>query len=173
MYAIIQSGGKQYRIQKGDFLDVEYMEGEAGHKVGFDDVLLVHDNERTYLGTPLLDQVRVSATITEQGRQEKVVVFKFKRRKMYRRKRGHRQLFTRVQIDGISLPDKKESKPVSTRKVSKKVKSSPVVVTEKPKDSMKSARKVAKKTVAKKTVAKKTVAKKTVKQVHKETKNKE
>ena len=111
MYAIIQTGGKQYRVKEGDLVDVDRLDGDTGQQVSFEKVLFVSDQERVYWGTPILDRVRVIATIAEQGKQDKVVVFKFKRRKMYRRKRGHRQLVTRVKIDQIDLAAQERPSP--------------------------------------------------------------
>ena len=109
MYAIIETGGKQYRVRTGDTIDVERLEGETGQQVSFEKVLFVGDQEQTYWGTPIVDRARVTGTIAEQGKQNKVVVFKFKRRKMYRRKQGHRQLFTRIKIDQIELVSQDKS----------------------------------------------------------------
>ncbi|TNF25251.1 MAG: 50S ribosomal protein L21 [Deltaproteobacteria bacterium] len=102
MYAVIKTGGKQYRVEPGDVVTVERLEGDAGDAVNFDDVLLVDADGDMKIGTPSLDGASVSGTIVEQGRARKVIVFKFRRRKNYKKKNGHRQYFTRVQIDQIS-----------------------------------------------------------------------
>jgi large subunit ribosomal protein L21 len=101
MYAVISTGGKQYKLNQGDTVDIERIDGEAGEKVTFDRVLCLGEEENIEIGTPLLEGARVSATIVEQIKGEKITIFKFKRRKMYRRKKGHRQQYTRVLIDTI------------------------------------------------------------------------
>jgi large subunit ribosomal protein L21 len=102
MYAVIKTGGKQYRVEQGDTLAIERLEGEPGHKVNFGEVLLVGSENATKIGRPLVNGASVGATIVEQGRAKKIVVFKFRRRKNYKRKKGHRQYFTRVRIDSIA-----------------------------------------------------------------------
>lgn len=102
MYAVIKTGGKQYRVEEGSTLAIERLEGEPGTKVSFDEVLLVGTEETTKLGRPTLQGAVVGATIVEQGRGKKVIIFKFRRRKNYKRKKGHRQYFTRVRIDSIA-----------------------------------------------------------------------
>lgn len=102
MYAVIKTGGKQYRVEPGDVVTIERLAGDAGDAVNFDDVLLVEADGDMKIGTPSLDGASVSGTIVEQGRARKVIVFKFRRRKNYKKKNGHRQYFTRVQIGQIS-----------------------------------------------------------------------
>lgn len=111
MYAIIEAGGKQYRVSEGDLIDVERRSGEVGQAVDFQEVLLVGDQETIHVGKPVLAGARVVGTIAEQGKAAKIIVFKMKRRKKYRRKQGHRQLFTRVRIDQIELDGPKGRKP--------------------------------------------------------------
>ena len=111
MYAIIEAGGKQYRVSEGDLIDVERRSGEVGQAVDFQEVLLVGDQETIHVGKPVLAGARVVGTITEQGKEAKIIVFKMKRRKKYRKKQGHRQLFTRVRIDQIELDGQKGRKP--------------------------------------------------------------
>ncbi len=111
MYAIIEAGGKQYRVSEGDLIDVERRSGEVGQAVDFLEVLLVGDQETIHVGKPVLAGARVVGTIAEQGKEAKIIVFKFKRRKKYRKKQGHRQLFTRVRIDQIELDGQKGRKP--------------------------------------------------------------
>jgi large subunit ribosomal protein L21 len=101
MYAIMTSGGKQYRVQEGDILRLEKIDGDVGASVSFDQVLMVSDGEDVQLGQPILEGAAVHAHIVEQDRARKIVVFKFKRRKRYRKKQGHRQPYTAVQIDRI------------------------------------------------------------------------
>jgi len=101
MYAIVDSGGKQYRVKEGDILKVEKLAGEVGDNVSFDKILMFSDDENVNIGTPLLEDVTVNGHIVEQGKAKKIIVFKYKRRKRYRRKQGHRQQFTAVKIDNI------------------------------------------------------------------------
>ena len=100
MFAVIRTGGKQYKVAKDDVLSVEKLEGEAGAAVTFADVLMV-GGETVQAGAPLVGGASVTAEIVEQGRGEKVVAFKKRRRKDSRRKRGHRQHFTKVKITEI------------------------------------------------------------------------
>ncbi len=102
MYAVFKTGGKQYRVGAGDRLRVEKLPGNVGDSVAFDEVLLVHsDNQGTKLGRPLVGGAKVEAKIVAQGLGRKIIVFKFRRRKNYRRKRGHRQPFTALEITNI------------------------------------------------------------------------
>jgi large subunit ribosomal protein L21 len=101
MFAVIQTGGKQYRVAMGDSLRVEKLPGDVGGAVTFDKVLLV-GGESTKVGTPHVAGAKVSATIVAQDRDKKIIVFKFRRRKNYRRKNGHRQPFTELKITGIT-----------------------------------------------------------------------
>jgi large subunit ribosomal protein L21 len=102
-YAIIRSGGKQYRVEPGTTLRVATLEGDAGAKVEFNDVLLGSDGKSVKMGKPVLSGAKVTGEIVKHGRGEKIIVFKFKRRKNYARKQGHRQAFTEVRINDIKL----------------------------------------------------------------------
>jgi len=102
MYAVIKTGGKQYRVEQGDTLALERLDGDTGAQLTFDEVLLVGNDDATTIGRPLVQGASVKATIIEQGRAKKIIVFKFRRRKNYKRKKGHRQYFTRVRIDAIA-----------------------------------------------------------------------
>ncbi|MBL8783586.1 MAG: 50S ribosomal protein L21 [Deltaproteobacteria bacterium] len=102
MYAVIKTGGKQYRVEQGDTLAIERLEGDTGTQVSFGEVLLVGSDNETKIGRPLLAGASVTGTIVEQGRAKKIIVFKFRRRKNYKRKKGHRQYFTRVRIESIA-----------------------------------------------------------------------
>ncbi|MFP4031892.1 MAG: 50S ribosomal protein L21 [Desulfococcaceae bacterium] len=104
MYAVVNSGGKQYKVQKGDILRVERMDGQVGDTVDFDRVLMFNDGEDVRIGQPLLEDVKVRGEIVAQDKSKKILVFKYKRRKGYRRTQGHRQPFTAVRIDRIG-PD--------------------------------------------------------------------
>lgn len=102
MHAVIKTGGKQYRVQEGDVIKIEKLVGvEAGGEVIFEHVLAVGAGEDIKIGAPLVEGATVKASVIEQGRSRKIVVFKKKRRKDYRRKRGHRQHFTRVRIESV------------------------------------------------------------------------
>ena len=103
MYAIIRTGGKQYQVSQGDRLRVEKIEGQVGDTVELDQVLMVVDDENIQVGTPLLSETKIKATIAEQGKAKKIIVFKKKRRKGYRLKKGHRQQYTALTIDEISM----------------------------------------------------------------------
>ena len=104
MYAVIQTGGKQYRVEPGKTIVVEKLEGDAGAPIVFDQVLLVSsgDGGSVTVGKPLVAGAKVTAEIVQQTRGDKLVVFKFRRRKNYRRKTGHRQPFTALEITGIA-----------------------------------------------------------------------
>ncbi|QJA06994.1 50S ribosomal protein L21 [Thermosulfurimonas marina] len=103
MFAVIKTGGKQYKVAPGDTLRVEKLPGEPGETVEIGEVLLVADEEELKVGAPVVEGARVKATIVEQGRSRKIVVFKKKRRKNYRRKKGHRQYYTVLRIDEIQV----------------------------------------------------------------------
>ena len=101
MFAIIQTGGKQYRVSPGDILRVEHLPGERGDEVLLEQVLLVADGDAIQVGQPLVAGARVVSEILRQGKAKKIIVFKKKRRKKFRRKQGHRQLFTALEIKDI------------------------------------------------------------------------
>ena len=103
MYAIIRTGGKQYQVSPGERLRVEKIDGNVGDSVELSEVLLVGDGELVKIGRPTLEGAKVTARIVGQGKAGKVLVFKKKRRKGYRVKRGHRQLFTALEIGDISM----------------------------------------------------------------------
>ena len=101
MFAVIRTGGKQYRVQKDDKLEVEKLDIEAGKTVDFDDVLFVSDGKTVKSGEPVVKGAVVTAKVLEQKRGPKITIFKKKRRQNYRRKKGHRQDLTLVQITGV------------------------------------------------------------------------
>lgn len=103
MYAIIRTGGKQYQVACGDQVRVEKLEGNVGESIDLNEVLMVVDGEDVKVGQPVLENAKVTAKIAEQGRAKKIIVFKKKRRQGYRLKRGHRQSFTALQIEAITL----------------------------------------------------------------------
>ncbi len=115
MYAIIHTGGKQYRVAKNDVIQVEKLPGAAGETIDFGEVLMLGDGAEATVGAPLVDGARVRATILEQARGPKIIVFKKKRRKNYRRKKGHRQNLTVLRITDIvpagAKPAKAKPKP--------------------------------------------------------------
>jgi large subunit ribosomal protein L21 len=102
MYAVIKTGGKQYKVQEGDTIRVEKLEGSEGDNIKLDTVLMLTDGDKVTVGTPLVDGASVSATVKAQGRGKKISVIKFKRRKNYRKQAGHRQAYTELAITGIS-----------------------------------------------------------------------
>jgi large subunit ribosomal protein L21 len=102
MYAVIVTGGKQYRVKEGDVLSVEKLNIDPGRKAQFDRVLLIEDGDDIQVGTPVLDNAMVLALVLENYKDEKVLVFKKKRRKQYRRTRGHRQPLTKIRIVRIA-----------------------------------------------------------------------
>lgn len=102
MYAVVATGGKQYRVSEGDVLRVEKIPGEVGDPVSLNTVLMVADGDDVAVGRPVVDNAVVNASIVEQGKAKKVLVFKYKRRKRFRKKQGHRQVFTALKIEQIS-----------------------------------------------------------------------
>ena len=101
MYAVIKTGGKQYKVSPGDVIRVEKIPGEPGQEIELSEVLLVGKDQELKIGQPLVEGAKVVATILNQGRSRKIIVFKKKRRKNYRRKKGHRQYYTDLQIKEI------------------------------------------------------------------------
>jgi large subunit ribosomal protein L21 len=102
MYAVIKTGGKQYRVTQGETLRVETLDAGEGDSVEFDHVLMVGEGEEVKIGTPLLDGGKVTATVKSHGRAKKVDIIKFRRRKHHMKRMGHRQNYTEVEITGIS-----------------------------------------------------------------------
>ncbi len=101
MYAVVKTGGKQHRVRAGDLIKVEKLEGEIGEKLTLGEVLMVAGNGETRIGKPTIEGAKVEAEIVRQGRSRKIIVYKFKRRKNYRRMYGHRQPFTHLRVTGI------------------------------------------------------------------------
>ena len=101
MFAVLKTGGKQYKVAKDDVIEIERLPGQAGQQVVFDQVLMLGDSASATAGAPLVAGASVAATLLEQVKGDKVIVFKKRRRHNYRRKRGHRQLLTVVRIDEI------------------------------------------------------------------------
>ena len=102
MYAVVKTGGKQYRVSAGEKLKVEQISAEVGSEVVLDQVLLVADGEAVRMGAPLVDGAAVTAKVLAQGRGDKVHIFKMRRRKHYRKSQGHRQNYTELEIIGIA-----------------------------------------------------------------------
>ena len=180
MYAIIETGGLQFKVETGMKLNIPKIPGEVGEQIVIDRVLLTDDGKDSVVGTPFVKDATVGATILEHGRDKKIIVFKRKRRKGMEKKQGHRQDYTRVEIGEILVGSVKtpaaetaDEKPVAEKADTKK--SAPKKTEAKEADTKKSAAKKteAKKTdtdkaVSKKTDAKKTVVKKTTKKADKE-----
>ena len=103
MYAIIKTGGKQYKVSEGDLVRVEKLPYEVGENVEFDQVLLVSGEDDVKVGSPIIENAKVSATVEDQNKEKKIVVFKYKPKKKYRKKHGHRQPYTLVKINSINL----------------------------------------------------------------------
>lgn len=101
MYAIIETGGKQYKVEEGNTILVEKIKGNDGDLVKFDKILLISNDGQLKVGKPLVEGAAVEGTIVEQGKSKKIIVFKYKAKKDYRRKQGHRQPYTKVRIDKI------------------------------------------------------------------------
>lgn len=176
MFAVIRTGGKQYKVSEDEKIVVEKLEGAPGATVELRDVLMIDDGKAPQVGTPVLDQAAVFAEIIEQSRADKIIVFKKNRRKGYRRRKGHRQEQTVLRIVGIS-PDGK--KPAAKKAAVKKAAPAPAkdkektetekadtkkVETKKAETKKSPAKKAApKKAAAKKPAAKKTAAKKAAK----------
>ena len=118
MYAVVKTGGKQYRVSKDDILKVERLPGEAGEVITLDDVLMVGEGKNVTLGEPQVAGAAVAAEILEQGRGPKITIFKKRRRQNYRRKKGHRQLLTVLKVTEI-LTDGAKPKPAA-KKAAKK-----------------------------------------------------
>lgn len=101
MYAIVRQGNHQYRVQPGDVIQIEKIAAEKGDEVELGEVLLVHDGQKLEFGSPVVSDTAVKAKVLRNGRGKKIVVYKFKRRKGYSKKQGHRQSFTEVKITGV------------------------------------------------------------------------
>ena len=106
MYAVIETGGKQYRVQEGDVITVEKLKVSAGDDITFDKVLVLNDGEKVQVGTPIVEAAKVFGTVVENGKGEKVIIFKYKSKKDYRKKQGHRQPYTMVKIESVSADGK-------------------------------------------------------------------
>ena len=103
MYAVVRTGGKQYLVSEGDFFKVEKLPGNVGEEIVFDDVLMVSKDGDVKIGAPVVEGSKFTCTIVEQDREKKIVVFKMKRRKGYKKKQGHRQYYTGVKVASIEM----------------------------------------------------------------------
>lgn len=112
MYAVIETGGKQYRVQEGDVISIEKLNVSAGDDIAFDKVLVLSDGEKVQVGTPIVESAKVFGTVVENGKGEKVIIFKYKSKKDYRKKQGHRQPYTMVKIESLSADGKPAPKKV-------------------------------------------------------------
>ena len=130
MYAIIESCGKQYKVAEGDVVFFEKLDAEEGKKVTFDKIVLVSDNGKVQVGTPYVKGVKVEGKVISHGKGKKIIVFKMKPKKNYRRKQGHRQPYTKVEITTIKTAEKKaettkkettETKTATAKKTTKKI----------------------------------------------------
>ena len=108
MYAIIETGGKQYKVAQGDVVFFEKLDKEEGKKVNFDKVVLLSDGEKVQVGNPYVKGIKVEGKVVSHGKGKKILVFKYKAKKNYRRTQGHRQPYTKVEITGIKLPAAKK-----------------------------------------------------------------
>jgi len=101
MYAVVETGGKQYRVQEGDVLFVEKLDVEEGSTVDFDKVLVLSNDDGLTVGKPLIEGAKVEGSVLEHGKNKKVIVFKYRAKKNYKRKQGHRQPYTKIKIEKI------------------------------------------------------------------------
>jgi len=162
MYAVVTTGGKQYRVEAGNELTIERLAADAGTAVTFDRVLLVGDGETVTVGTPIVDGATVSATVLGEALGPKLVIFKFKQKVKYRRTTGHRQHLTRVRIDEISAAGKTAKAERATKAAPPTVDASETAeATEAPKPRRTRTSTAAKTTAAKTTAAKTTTTKRT------------
>ena len=158
MYALIEFAGKQFKVEEGSSIKVPYVDGKVGSKVTFDKIIYMDDGKNKMVGTPIVAGVKIDGEIVSHGRERKVVVFKFKRRKGYQKKNTHRQEYSILKVGKVG----------KAKKVAKKESAKPVEVESKPSPKKEAVAK--KKTAPKKTVAKKPVTKKAAPAKPKETK---
>lgn len=157
MYAVFETGGKQYKASKGDVVFVEKLDAEVGKSVSFD-ALVVSDGDNVMIGTPAVKGAKVKAKVIAHGKEKKVVVFKYKPKDNYRKKQGHRQPFTKIEITGITTAKEKATEEAAAEKPAAK----PAAKEAKPATATKAAaEKAAKPAAEKKPAAKKTTAKAT------------
>ena len=121
MYAIIEACGKQYKVAEGDVIFFEKLDAEEGKKVKFDNVVLISNEENVQVGNPYVKGAKVEGKVISHGKAKKIIVFKYKAKKNYRRKQGHRQPFTKVEITSIKLAAEKKETAAKTAKKAEKV----------------------------------------------------
>ena len=114
MYAIIESCGRQYKVTEGDVVFFEKLDAEEGKKVSFDNVILVSDGKKVQVGNPYVKGIKVEGKVVSHGKGKKIIVYKMKPKVNYRRKYGHRQPYTKVEITSISMPTAKKEEPAKT-----------------------------------------------------------
>lgn len=136
MYAVIETGGKQYRVQEGDVITIEKLNVEAGQKVEFDKVLVMNNDADLQIGAPYVEGAKVFGNVVENGKAKKVIIFKYKAKKDYRKKQGHRQPYTMVEITGIGA-DKPAKKAAAKTEAPKAEAKAEVKSDAKPSMSMK------------------------------------
>ena len=158
MYALIEFAGKQFKVEEGSSIKVPYVDGKVGSKVNFEKIIYMDDGKNKMVGTPIVAGAKIDGEIVSHGRERKVVVFKFKRRKGYQKKNTHRQEYSILKVGKVG----------KAKKVAKKESAKPVEVESKPSPQKEAVAK--KKTAPKKTVAKKPVTKKAAPAKPKETK---
>lgn len=152
MYAVIESCGKQYKVAEGDVVFFEKLDAEEGKKVTFDKVMLVSDDKKVEVGNPYVKGVKVEGKVVSHGKGKKIIVFKMKAKKNYRRKQGHRQPYTKVEITSIKTGTTKSETEAAAKTTAK---------TETKTTTTKATPKTETKTTTKKTASKTTTAKKT------------
>ncbi len=102
MYAVVKTGGKQYKVTQDEYLKVEKLEGNEGDSIELDQVLMIADGDKLKIGSPMIDGGKVTATILSHGRHKKVEIMKFRRRKHHQKRTGHRQYYTEIKVTGIN-----------------------------------------------------------------------
>ncbi len=159
MYAIIETCGKQYKVSEGDVVFFEKLDAEEGKKVKFDNVILVSDGKKVEVGTPYVKGAKVEGKVIAHGKGKKIVVFKYKAKKNYRRKQGHRQPYTKVEITSVKLVAEKETavKETAEKETDKKTETAKVAQ----KKTTASKTTTAKNATEKKATEKKTTTRKT------------
>src|SRR5665648_403815 len=161
MYAVIETGGKQYRVQEGDVITVEKLKVDAGDVIEFDKVMVLSDGKEVQVGTPYLTATKVFGSVVENGKAQKVIIFKYKSKKDYRKKQGHRQPYTMVEITSLSGEAKEPTRKATVKTTEAAPAKAKTKAPAKAKAPAEAKAPVEKKAVAKKAVtAKKPVVKK-------------
>ena len=120
MYAIVETGGKQYKLEEGRYVDIELLHNDVDEKVVFDKVVMLVNGKKSKVGTPYVEAATVEGTIVKHDKAKKIIVFKMKPKKNYRRKQGHRQPYTKVEITSIKTSAKKSETKPANEKVAEK-----------------------------------------------------